>query len=48
VDLADQGEVEMIFNWEIEETVTEILDRITRRICEKFPPDESRILAHDE
>ena len=48
VDLADRGDVEMIFNWEIEETVTETLDRITRRICEKFPPDESRILAHDE
>jgi 2-phosphoglycerate kinase len=48
VDLADQGEVEMVFNWEIEQTVTEILDRITRRICEKFPPDESRILAHDK
>ena len=48
VDLADKGDVEMIFNWEIEETVTETLDRITRRICEKFPPDESRILAHDE
>jgi len=48
VDMADKGEVEMIFNWDVEETVTEILERITRRICERFPPDESQILAHDK
>ena len=41
VKLAEAGDVDLIFNWEIEETVRDVLERVTTRICERYPPDES-------
>ncbi|MCP3867536.1 MAG: AAA family ATPase [Gammaproteobacteria bacterium] len=48
VDLAEAGKVELIFNWQIEETLLDILDRVSNRICERFPPDESTLTPSDD
>jgi len=47
VELAEAGDVDLIFNWEIEETVIDVLERVSTRICERYPPDESILHCAD-
>jgi len=47
VELAEAEEVDLIFNWEIEETVSDVIEIVTTRIRERYPSDESTLGCTD-
>jgi len=39
VDQAQKADIPVLANWDMNETVSQVMDEVMRRIGERFPPD---------
>ena len=43
VDQAEKADIPVIVNWELDETVNQVMDEVMRHIVARFPPDEEAL-----
>ena len=43
VDQAEKADIPVIVNWELDETVNQVMDEVMRHIVARFPPDQEAL-----
>ena len=43
VDQAERADIPVIVNWELDETINQVMDEVMRHIAARFPPDQEAL-----